>query len=171
MKKYLLLLLLPLFIYQAKAQIAKIDCDKSKDISAFNQKVREKTYEYIEMAKDPKYKLSADTLLELSKTYIDLQTDFNSTFKEIRDSKTIFTTKKKICNNYSEALNTLIDRADVFNKRIFADLKVKAQAAPSFGVSDVLSIIDWIFKKYKDGKDSFYASLEWKKWSEIPEKK
>jgi hypothetical protein len=145
-----------------------IDCDKGSNVNSINQKVREKTYQYIRLANDKSRKVNADSLLDLAKDYIDLQTSFNAVFTSMKESKGIFTSKKTICNRYSDTLTVLMNRANAYDDRILKLLKFSKPA--NFGVSDVLDIIDWVFKKYKEGKDNFYTKLAWADYDDVVKK-
>jgi len=59
-----------------------------------------------------------------------------------------------------------IAQANAYDDRIYKLLQIKT-AVPSFGADEILSIIDWLFKKFKEGQDSFYKKVEWASWKTV----
>ena len=117
-----------LFANYSSAQ--KLNCDKPNKVQSINQKVREKTYQYIKLVNKKEYNVSKDSILALAKTYIDLQTSFNALFKQMQIDKSNFATKNLICKRYSQELNDLIDNSLIDTKshaklKNLIDVKVK----------------------------------------------
>src|SRR5438045_3178633 len=89
----------------------KVDCSKPNNVVATNQKIREKTYQYVKLATDKNRKVNEDSLLALTRDYIEIQTSFNAVFTSMKEDKANFASKKLICNRYSDTLAALIQQA------------------------------------------------------------
>jgi hypothetical protein len=149
------------------ANAQKIDCDKKIDVTWKDQQIREKTYQYILFANDPKYKVPQDTLTELAVTYIDIQTNFNAIFNAMKKEKTFLTSKRTVCMKYADTLNSLLQQAVAYDNRILVNIKHKSAG---FGVDDALKIVDWIWNKLATST-TWYDDLVWKDWADIVKSK
>jgi len=153
-----------LFANYSSAQ--KLNCDKPNKVQSVNQKVREKTYQYIKLVNKKEYNVNKDSILALAKTYIDLQTSFNALFKQMQIDKLNLASKGLICKRYSQELNDLIDNANLFNDRIFKLVSPNTKVS-NFGTKEVLDIIDWLWKKFKEGPDKFLKEVAWNDWDTL----
>ncbi|MCA6069388.1 hypothetical protein JI747_019650 [Chryseobacterium sp. RG1] len=141
-----------------------IDCSRNNTIQANNQKIREVTYQYIRLAASQN--TNKEIMNSLALDYIEIQTSFNALFTSMKEDKANFASKKKICTRYSKELLDLTKKANDYDKRIFEIISPNTKST-SFGVSDVLSIIDWLFKKHNEGTETFYNKLKWDDWEDV----
>jgi hypothetical protein len=155
-----------LLITYAMSYSQKVDCNKPNNVIATNQKIREKTYQYVQLVTDKNRKVNQDTLTALAVDYIDIQTSFNEIFTSMKEDRGNFASKQLICNRYSERLTVLIAQATNYDNRILHIISPKTKVN-NFGPSDVMDIIDWLFKKFSEGNTKFYDKVKWRDWKEI----
>jgi hypothetical protein len=157
-------ILFALFVLLSATSFAQSICDKQGP-NARNQRIREKIYQNIKAIKAQRV---ADTSA-LRKEYMDIQVDINIVFGKMKNDLKLLTKKRKVCERYADELKPLIDTAEAINDKLLKALDRNIGAG--LGVADLLSIIDWIWKKadqYKDTrKEEFYKELKWDDWDSI----
>lgn len=168
MKRYqCLFILVPLLTISSFISYSqKVDCSKPNNLIATNQKIREKTYQYVKLVTDKNRKVNEDSIFILTRDYIEIQTSFNALYTEMKEDRANFASKRLICNRYSDTLSKLIQQATDYDNRILKIISPNSKVN-SFGVSDVLEIVDWLFKKFKEGNTTFYDKVKWNDWDEI----
>lgn len=152
------------FVLLSTTSFAQSICDRQGP-NAQSQRIRDKIYQNIKAVKARKL---ADTSA-LRKEYMDIQVDINIVFGKMKNDLKLLTKKRKVCERYADELKPLIDTADAFNNKLLKALDRNLGAG--LGVADLLSIIDWVWKKaeqYTDTrKEEFYKELKWDDWDSI----
>jgi len=139
-------------------------CDRGTP-NATSQRIREKIYQNIKAIKAKKL---PDTSV-LRAEYMNLQVEFNLLFGQMKDDLRLLTRKRRVCERYSDKLKPLIDTAVAFNDKLLTVLNRGGVA--SVGITDLLSIFDWIWKKAAEyterRKNEFYSALQWEDWDKV----
>jgi len=168
MKKNFLFLCLALVCGQCLYSQQVLDCKNKKEVSATNQRIKDKVVRYSGYVKKAtSAQLSDEDKKSLRNEYEGLQEAFNGLFKNMTDDLKNFASKRKICERYGSQLQDLVQKGEDYVTKIDQKLKLKTAG---FGADDLLAIIDWIFKKRGENADQFMKDMQWPDWDAIKER-